>query len=414
MQFREGIRLAFLQIRQERLKSAFSVLGVVIGVMFLIVVVSVVEGMDRYISEDFSQQVFGVNTIQVRRFPSVQITGDAAQWREWTRRPRPTMEEADRIRESLTVPARVGVSSSTTRDVRTPDGRRAENVQVNAISEEMLAIRNLEVAEGRPFSAQEVERGIPVAILGFGVAEALFQDESPLETQIRLGGEPFRIVGVLEEQGALLGISLDNLVLVPVTTRAGQIYTDRRGAVGQLVIQVDDPADLRMAQMDAEAALRVARRLLPAEANDFVLETADESLAFWDRISTILFVALPGLVGISLVVGGIVIMNIMLVSVMERTREIGVRKALGAQRRDIISQFLVESATLSGVGAIVGVGIGIGLTTVVRTATPLPAAVAPHWVALGVTLGVGVGVIAGVYPALSASRLDPVDALRHE
>ncbi|TVP75113.1 MAG: ABC transporter permease [Gemmatimonadales bacterium] len=414
MQFREGIRLALLQIRQERLKSAFSVLGVVIGVMFLVVVVSVVEGMDRYISEDFSEQVFGVNTIQVRRFPSVQITGDAAQWREWTRRPRPTMEEADRIRESLTVPARVGVSSSATRDLRTPAGRRAENVQVNAISQEMLAIRNLGIADGRPFSGQEVERGVQVAILGSAVAEALFEDESPLESQVRLGGQPFRVVGILEEQGALLGMSLDNLVLIPVTTRAGQIYTDRRGAVGQMVIQVLNPADLRTAQMDAEAALRVARQLRPGEANDFVLETAEESLEFWDRISTILFIALPGLVGISLVVGGIVIMNIMLVSVMERTREIGVRKALGAQRKDIISQFLVEAATLSGVGAVVGVGVGVGLTTLVRVATPLPAAVAPHWIALGVTLGVSVGIVAGVYPALSASRLDPVEALRRE
>jgi putative ABC transport system permease protein len=166
--------------------------------------------------------------------------------------------------------------------------------------------------------------------------------------------------------------------------------------------------------MEAEAALRVSRRLRPSEPSNFSIETADTSLAFWDRISTVMFLALPGLVGISLVVGGIVIMNIMLVSVMQRTREVGVRMALGARRRDIVTQFLVEATTLSGVGAVIGVLIGLVLTWIVRTASPLPAAVALHWVVLGVLLGLAVGIGAGVYPALRASRLDPVVALRHE
>jgi putative ABC transport system permease protein len=211
----------------------------------------------------------------------------------------------------------------------------------------------------------------------------------------------------------MFGQSLDNRVVVPVRSPATRQFT-QRGAVGSIVIQTLDPADLPVALMDAEAAMRVERRLSPGEENNFALDTAEDSLAFWDRISTILFLALPGLVGISLVVGGIVIMNIMLVSVMERTREIGVRKALGAQRKDIINQFLVEATTLSAAGAIVGVVIGILLTWIVRTATPLPAAVAPQWLALGVFLGLAVGIIAGVYPAMRASQLDPVVALRHE
>jgi putative ABC transport system permease protein len=171
---------------------------------------------------------------------------------------------------------------------------------------------------------------------------------------------------------------------------------------------------VRIALEDAEAALRVIRRLQPGQANDFSIETADTSLAFWDRISTILFLALPGLVGISLVVGGIVIMNIMLVSVIQRTREVGVRKALGARQRDIVLQFLIEATVLSGMGAIIGVSIGLMLTGIVRTFTPLPAAVAFHWMALGVFLGLSVGVAAGVYPAMRAARMNPVVALRHE
>jgi putative ABC transport system permease protein len=190
--------------------------------------------------------------------------------------------------------------------------------------------------------------------------------------------------------------------------------TNPRGIVDQVVAQSQDPADLRALQREIEGIMRAERRLRPAQDNNFSVETAEETLSFWDNISRILFIALPGLVAISLVVGGVVIMNIMLVSVMERTREIGVRKAIGARRRDILSQILIESVTLSGVGSAVGVGVGIGLTFLVRTLSPLPAAVDVKWIALGVSLGVVVGVVSGVYPAVRASKLAPVDALRHE
>jgi len=413
MELREGIRLALQQIRQEKLKSSFALLGVIIGVMFLIVVVSVVEGMDRYMREDFSNQLFGINTVTVRRTPTIQIETTAAERRDWARRPRLTFAEADLLRSSLTVPARVGVETGSSGEVRALNGNLVTGVQISAVSHEILEIRTLGVASGRPFSSQEAARGIPVVLLGKTVADRLFPDEDPLEQQVRVRNFPFRVVGVLEEQGSMFGMSQDNRVVVPARAAASRLLNQPR-TVGSIVIQTLDPADLALASSEAESILRGSRRLRPAEASDFHLDTAEESLAFWDRISTILFLALPGLVGISLVVGGIVIMNIMLVSVMQRTREIGVRMALGARRSDIVTQFLIESATLSGVGAIMGVLIGIGLTWVVRTVSPLPAAVAPQWVALGVTLGVSVGIVAGVYPAIRASRLDPVVALRNE
>jgi putative ABC transport system permease protein len=187
-----------------------------------------------------------------------------------------------------------------------------------------------------------------------------------------------------------------------------------RGAVDEIVVQTLDPADLREAMLQIEALMRVRNRLRPSVPNDFEIETAEDSLGFWDRISEILFLALPGLVAISLVVGGIVIMNIMLISVLERTREIGVRKAVGARRRDILVQVLIESATLSGVGAGSGVLAGIALTGLVRALSPMNATVGPQWISLGVFMGVGVGLVAGVYPAARAARLNPVDALRHE
>ncbi|MCK5652820.1 MAG: ABC transporter permease [Gemmatimonadetes bacterium] len=409
----EGVRLALIQIRTEKLKSFFSLLGVIISVMFLIVVVSIVEGLDRYIKEDFAQQIFGLNTITVRRRPSVQINTSREQARAWARNPRLRYEDADEIREKLTIPALIGVESETGGRVVGDNGRVVENVRISGVSTEILGIRNLNVERGRPFSAQEAERGVPVILLGQQTAEVLFESLDPIGRSVRIRGFPFRVIGVLEEQGSIFGISLDNRTIAPARSPI-QSFTNPRGIVDQIVVQTVDPELLGDAQLELEAIMRVRNRLRPAQQNNFALETAEESLSFWDNISRILFVALPGLVSISLVVGGIVIMNIMLVSVMQRTREIGVRKAIGARRVDIIRQVLIESATLSGAGALFGASIGIGLTYLVTAISPLPAAVAPKWIALGVALGVGVGIIAGVYPAARAAKLDPVVALRYE
>ena len=413
MPFLEGVRLALIQIRQEKLKSGFTLLGVIIGIMFLVVVVSVVEGMDRYMTEDFSGQLFGVNTVLVRRVPTVQVNSSPAQTREWNRRPRVTLDDAEVIRRTLAVPSRVGIESNSSGTIRGPDGTGVSNTRISAVSHEVLEIRSLLVDVGRPFSRQEGERSLPVVILGKSVSEALFPESDPLGQRVRIRDFPYRVVGVLEEQGSLFGQSRDNRVIIPAGSPAVR-GTPPRGAVGAVIVQTIDPNDLAGAIFEVEAALRTHRRLLPAQENNFHLDTAEDSLAFWERISTMLFLALPGLVGISLVVGGVVIMNIMLVSVMERTREIGVRMALGARRVDIVTQFLVEAATLSGAGAVIGVAIGLILTWLVRTLSPLPAAVAGHWIALGIFMGLAVGIAAGVYPALRASRLDPVVALRHE
>lgn len=405
--------LALNQIRTEKLKSFFSLLGVIIGVMFLIVVVSVVEGLDQYIKEDFASQIFGLNTITLTRTPSVQVNTSEEEWRAWRRRRRLEFGDADEVRAKLTIPALVGVESMTGGQVEGDNGRQVENVFMIAVSPELLRIRNLEVERGRPFSAQEAERGVPVVILGKNTAEVVFQDLDPIGREVRIRGFPYRVIGVLEEQGSIFGMSLDNRAIAPARSPIQKVVNPR-GVVDNIVVQTLDPADIQPAIMEIEAIMRVRNGLRPGEPNDFELETAEDSLSFWDRISTILFMALPGLVGISLVVGGIVIMNIMLVSVMERTREIGVRKAIGARRRDIVVQVIIESATLSGTGAFLGVLVGVGITWLVAAVSPMPAAVAPRWVTLGVFLGIAVGMVAGVYPAARAARLDPVDALRYE
>ena len=412
MQFAEGIRLALQQIWTEKLKSFFSLLGVIVGVMFLIVVVSIVEGMDRYIREDLASVVFGVNTVTLRRLsdgPSFEGSSNRAR----QRRPRITYEDWEAVRDQITIPASVGAESSTGGEIVADNGQAVENVQIHAVSPEIMTIRDWGVERGRTFSPQEAERGTAVVVLGKETADLLFENLDPIGRRIRIRGFPYRVIGILEEQGSLFGQSLDNQAIAPARSPI-QAVTNPRGIVDQVVAQSQGSADLRLLQREIEGIMRTRRRLRPADENNFSVETAEDTLSFWDNISRVLFLALPGLVAISLVVGGIVIMNIMLVSVMERTREIGVRKALGARRRDILSQVLIESVTLSGVGAALGVAVGVGLTYLVRVLSPLPAAVDAKWIALGVSLGVLVGVIFGVYPAAQASKLAPVDALRHE
>lgn len=413
MVFREGIALAFLQIRTEKLKSFFSVLGVILGVTFLILVVTVVEGLDQYVREDFTSQIFGINTVTLRRWESVSINTNAEEWRARQRRPRLRYEDAEAIRRSLEVPSRVAVESSTSSDAVGENGRGATGVRVTGASPEIFEIRDLALVRGRAFTPQEARAGTPVIVLGWETADVIFEDTDPVDRTIRIRGSPYRVVGVLEERGSLFGQSLDNLAIAPARSSI-QAITNPRGVVDEIIIQAMDPSRLREAQLEIEGIMRVRRGLRPTEEADFSLETADQAISFWDNISRLLFLILPMLVSISLVVGGIVIMNIMLVSVMERTREIGVRKALGARRRDILLQVLIESMTLSAFGAILGVGAGLGIAAIVASASPLPAAVAPHWIALGIGMGLSVGIAAGVYPASRAARLDPVDALRYE
>ena len=409
----EGVALAMHQIRTQKLKSFFSLLGVILGVLFLIVVVTVVEGLDRYVREDFTSQIFGVNTITLRRWQSVNINTDPEEWRARQRRPRLTYADAEALREQLTVPSRVAVESETGSDGTGDNGRTATGIRITGASPEIFEIRDLEIVRGRAYTPQEAAAGAPVIVIGSETAEVIFQGLDPLGRSIRIRGFPYRVIGILKERGSLFGQSLDNQVIAPARSPI-QSITAPRGFVDQIVIQTLNPDRLREAQQEAEGIMRTRRGLRPGVDNDFALETADEAISFWDNISRILFTALPGLVAISLVVGGIVIMNIMLVSVMERTREIGVRKALGARRRDILTQVLIESATLSTVGAMFGVAAGLGVAMLVASLSPLPAAVSGKWIALGVSLGLLVGVISGVYPASQASKLDPVDALRYE
>ncbi|HET9293970.1 MAG TPA: ABC transporter permease [Gemmatimonadales bacterium] len=409
----EAVRLALRTIVTQKLKSFFSLIGVLIGVMFLIAVVSIVQGMNVYMEDQFANRLVGLNTFQLRQRPSI-TTGNVPDdvWRSWFRRPRISYADAEYVKERLTVPATFAMFCQD-RMTLSYGGKIAKDIDLIGTEETYFQIKNYEIVNGRAFSAQEVRAARPVVVIGDLVAEKLFAGVDPVGKEVRISGLPYRVIGVVAKQGNLFGFSMDKFAIMPYTAPARR-YICPINILDDLQIQTANPVAMEAAMGEVEALMRTRRGLKPGQENNFHLQTAEGALDGWKKISKILFTALPGLVAISLVVGGIVIMNIMLMAVAERTREIGIRKALGARRRDILAQFVVESATLSTVGAGFGILFGLVLAFVVRALSPLPAAVAPWSIAVGVSLGIIVGVAAGVYPASRASRLDPIVALRAE
>jgi len=413
VQFFEAIRLALTQIRVQKLKSFFTLLGVVIGVMFLIAVVSIVEGMSRYVEEDFAAKIIGKNTFSFRRRPDVNVGNVSDEtWREYSRRPRIYDSDVAVARSALPPGTLSAVENMTFAYANSPHARPRQ-VQVIATESDYFRIKSYNLIGGRVFSPQEAELGSPVVIIGTEVASHFFRGLDPLGRELRVGGIPYTVVGLLEKQGNVFGFSLDRMVIGPYKSALSRV-TNPRGDIDALVVQAPTRELLDEAMESVREVMRGFRRLSPARPDNFALETADAALSFFDELKGRLILFGTALPAIGLIVGAMVIMNIMLVAVAERTREIGIRKALGAKRRDILSQFLVESATLSVVGAAIGIGLGIGLAKIVAAVSPLPASVAPWSILLALTVGAGVGIVAGMYPASRAARLDPIAALRQE
>ena len=413
MPFLDAIRLALAQIRVQKLKSFFTLLGVTIGVMFLIAVVSIVEGMSSYMENDFAGKMLGVNTFTLRRFP--WFSGGnmtAAEWRQMQRNPRLMPPDLDVIKSALPAGTRWAVDNQDF-VMATSRGVRPRQVEAHAVEGDYFTIKNYEIERGRVFAPQEMALGSTVLVIGNEVAEYFYPGLDPIGRELRMGGIPYTVIGIIEKQGSLFGMSLDRMAIAPFRSPLHRM-TNPRGDVDGFIVQAASPLLMDEAMESVRETLRGHRKLRPSSLDTFVMETSASALAGFAQVRRIMLIVGSALPAIGLIVGGMVIMNIMLVAVAERTHEIGIRKSLGARRKDILSQFLVEAATLSTLGAILGIALGIAIAKGIAWKFPLPAAVAPWSLVAATLLGTVVGIVSGVYPARRASRLDPIAALRQE
>ncbi|MGI9045133.1 MAG: ABC transporter permease [Gemmatimonadaceae bacterium] len=411
MPFFDAIRLALAQIRVQKLKSFFTLLGVVIGVMFLIAVVSIVEGMSSYMEHDFVGKLVGVNTISLKRNANFSDMNEE-EWRAAQRRPRIRITDVEPVMAALP-PGTLWSAEGYDNVPISSQWARPANLEAWAVEGDYFKIREMNVERGRLITTQEMALGTPVVVIGKDLADRYFPNLDPIGRPLKVAGLPYTVVGVAESQGSIFGLSLDRFAIAPYRSPLRHVV-NRPQVIDALKIKIPGDGDMVEAQEAIRQVMRGQRGLRASQPDNFALETSESALTFWNDIKSKLVIAGVILPAIGLIVGAIVIMNIMLVAVAERTREIGIRKALGARRRDIMSQFLVEAATLSTVGAIIGIGIGILLSQFIAAVSPLPATVAPWSIIAGVIVGAGVGIISGIYPASRASRLDPILALRSE
>ncbi len=413
MHFLQAVRLALETIRVQKLKSFFTVIGVTIGVTFLIAVVSIVGGMGRYMKDDLVGKLIPVNSFNLRRTPDIQI-GDATEqdYREWRRRPQILAADVPPIAAALPSDVLWAVYSSSNLNVESAYSK-PRRTEASAVSEQWFEIKKMGVQKGRLPSPQEYSLGTPVVVVGQDVADHFFPNLEPIGRELRIQGTPYTVIGVAETQGNIFGMSLDKFVVATEKSPLNR-WVNQHGVIDQLTIQAPNDVEMREAMEATRTVMRGRRHLHPAQPDNFALETSDSALEFWNKLQNYLIIAGIALPTVGLVVGAIVIMNIMLVAVAERTFEIGIRKALGARRQDILNQFLVESATLSTLGAALGVALGIGFAKALAAVSPLPAAVEIWSIFVGVGVGAGVGIIAGIYPASRAALLDPIAAMRHE
>lgn len=413
MLFADVLRTALIQIRANKLRSFFTLLGIMVSVGFLVTVIAIIQGMNAYVKDNVASAMIGSNSFQVRRTPLNLAPVSDDQWDYIQRRPRVTAEDAAVVAAAAPNAQAVSLQSGWPTpqvDVHWRD-RTLGDVLIFGVTAPYQVVQDYRIGAGRPLSDLDVRERRAVIVIGAVVAEKLFENVDPVGREVRLLGEHFTIIGVNQRKGRVLGQSFDGFILMPIT-RFEMLYGRRSTTTVSVKVPTADDVAPTMARV--EEALRVARGLRPGEANNFSLETADALVAFWKTLTRVLFAVVPAIVSIGIVVGGIVIMNIMLMSVTERTHEIGIRKAMGARARDIQRQFLAESVALATLGGLIGVAGGWAFAALIATASPLPARVTAWSVALAIALGASVGIVFGVFPARRAARLDPVSAMRAE
>jgi putative ABC transport system permease protein len=402
----ESVMLALASIWANKLRSMLTLLGNIVAVSSIITVVALITGVNQAVSDAIVSDL-GADSFTVARMGITQNEDDFERMRN---NPLVTLEDADAIARFATSVQSIMAQAQTQTRVAYRD-EELETLQVQGVSEDYIDFATFDAERGRMITPLEITRKRPVTLIGWGTADRLFGGADPLDKQIKIAGVPFTVVGVSKKKGAAFGQSLDEFAVIPL----GQ-YQKLFGARQSLSLMVK-PRDATLAALakdETRVALRIDRGLRPTEPDNFGIVASDSVLGIFQQATAGIAVVLVGIVGLSLLVGGIVIMNIMLMVVSERTREIGLRKALGAKRRDIMSQVLTESITLSLVGGIVGIALGALFSAIISALTPVPSAVELWSVALGVFITAAVGLFFGWFPARRAAMLDPIEALRRE
>ena len=406
--FAESALIALDAIWSAKLRSFMTVLGNIVAVTSIIAVVSLIQGLNASVKQAILNQA-GADSFNIQQFP---ITRSDEEFDKVRSNPRVTLDDMRAIRRYGSDNIGAVMADSQGRGRVTYRDKSIDNMQVRGVSPEYVNFSSFDAERGRLISPTEVESARPVAVIGWQTADRLFgTDVDPIEKVIQIEGVHFRVVGVSGKRGALLGNSQDEFAVIPLS-QFWMIFGSRRSLA--LSVKPRDLAQIQPAMDEATIALRSARRLRPKQPENFGLFTSDTILDIYHSATNGIFAVLVGVVALSLVVGGIVIMNIMLMAVTERTREIGLRKALGARRADIMAQMLTESVVLSMFGGVIGTLLGTAIAMVISQFTPVPASIEPWSVALGIGITALVGLFFGLYPAMRAARLDPIEALRRE
>ena len=405
MQFLESILIALNSLKTNKLRSILTLIGVIIGVMTVIAVVSIIAGMNRYVTDKIS--TMGSTTFIIDR---MGIVMSDEEWWDRLKRKRLTLDDVEAIRENCPACEIVGARMFTRRKVKHKN-QYLSDVLIMGATANLHQISSINVEFGRHITEFEEIHRRQVVFVGWEIADKLFPNIDPIGKEVKVGGRRFTVVGVAEKRGSFLGNNQDNFVIIPVTSFL-KVFGTRRNL--DIMVKTKDLESMREAQDQARVILRLRRKVPLDKPDDFAIMTTDTFMQLYRNFTSTAYLVMIGVSSIALVVGGIVIMNIMLVSVTQRTREVGIRKALGAKKRDILWQFLVEAVTIAAVGGIMGILIGTVIAKIVSATTPLPSAVELWSVVLGLLISSSVGIFFGIFPAMKAARLNPIEALRYE
>ena len=406
--FWEANRIALDSLRKNKLRSFLTLLGIILATTTLIVVTALIHGMNVYIAEKVSDM--GADGFRVVRMAWFGPWDPKKFFEMLKRNPEFKREEYDFVKDRATLLKDVGMMASRRGRVARK-GDSMPRVEIEGISENIPVINNVGIAMGRALVAEEVRRHATVALIGNDLMTRFFEGVDPIGKTIQIEGNPYEVVGVAKALGSVFGHSQDSFVMIPIDSYF-KTYGSRNGI--ELVAKATDQQHLMEAQDEVRMLLRAYRHLPPNQDDNFSIFASESFVTLWNRLTAAIAGMAVGIVSVFMVVGGIVIMNIMLAAVTERTHEIGIRKSLGARKRDIMNQFLVEASFLSGSGGFVGVAVAWLIAIIVRSTTPMPMALPWSSLLLGVGLSAMVGLFFGIYPARRAAKLDPIEALRAE